>query len=349
MELSGSSRDNDSTIQPQMIRRILILTVVLLSSSLSEAQNRDSLRFMQVDSMLTRRYYKTSYDTNYVVRPAGRLTLKVRFNQSGDDFHVRSEMSDVSSKADLSTSFKTTVSIGASYRGLSASLAINPVKIFGSYKDQEFNLAYYGSRLGVDASYHRSTTLSGDVRRNGQMERLEAGDVNLEMINLAGYYIFNHRRFSYSAAFTQSYIPRRSAGSWLLGLSYQGGNIETRDELKEKKSDAPDVYIRIGHLGIGGGYGYNWVLGEKWLLHFSMLPSFVVYTNSYMKTNGERKDAKHMRFNMIFNEHVAIVYNFSPLYFAGATLVMDNSVFSDDIVKFNQNKWLARFSLGMRL
>ena len=56
-----------------------------------------------------------------------------------------------------------------------------------------------------------------------------------------------------------------------------------------------------------------------------------------------------MRFNMIFNERVAIVRNFSPRYFAGATLVMNNSIFDDEAVVVNQNKWRARAFFGMRL
>ena len=56
-----------------------------------------------------------------------------------------------------------------------------------------------------------------------------------------------------------------------------------------------------------------------------------------------------MRFNMIFNERAAIVYNISPHYFTGATLVMNNSVFDDDVVIVNQNKWRARAFLGLRL
>jgi hypothetical protein len=191
---------------------------------------------------------------------------------------------------------------------------------------------------------------------------MESGDLSLKVVNLAGYYTFNHRRFSFPAAFNQSYIQRRSAGSWLAGISYQGGIIETTGELKARKPDAPDINIDVGHIGIGGGYGYNWVLGKRWLLHLSMLPTFVVYNRNKMTVNGECKEAKRMRFNMIFNERAAIVYNFpvkgnlksvkgglkSPRYFAGATLVMNNSVFDDDVVVVNQNKWRARAFIGLR-
>jgi hypothetical protein len=80
-----------------------------------------------------------------------------------------------------------------------------------------------------------------------------------------------------------------------------------------------------------------------------MLPTFVVYNRNNMTVNGVRRKAQHMRFNMIFNERAAVVYNFSPRYFAGATLVMNNSVFDDDVVIVNQNKWRARAFIAMRL
>ena len=35
----------------------------------------------RIDSVLTTRYYNTPYDTNYVVRPEGTLTLKLRWNE----------------------------------------------------------------------------------------------------------------------------------------------------------------------------------------------------------------------------------------------------------------------------
>ena len=69
----------------------LLAAVLLAISKEAYAQIRDKQVIAQVDSVLTDRYYKTPYDTNYVVRPDGRLTLKVRLNQSGDDFHVKGE------------------------------------------------------------------------------------------------------------------------------------------------------------------------------------------------------------------------------------------------------------------
>ena len=331
---------------------ILYIFVAILTFATvidTSAQNRDQQMRSRVDSVLTDRYYRTPYDTNYVTRPEGKLTLKMRMNQTGNDFHARGTVNGIYSKADLKTSHKTTLSVAGIYRGIGIGMAVNPSKWKGVYKDYEFNLNFYSNKLSLDASYQRSESLAGDIYRDNNLQRMESGDITLKVANLAGYYTFNHRRFSFPAAFTQSYIQRRSAGSWLAGISYQGGSIETTDKLKARNSNAPDVRIYIGHVGIGGGYGYNWVLGKKWLLHFSMLPTFVVYNRNNFTVNGERKKAQRIRFNMIFNERAAIVRNFSPRYFAGITLAMNNSVFDDDVVVVNQNKWRARAFLGMRL
>ena len=328
----------------------ILAAFLLMVSNETLGQSRNQQLKAKLDSVLSSRYYKTPYDTNYVVRPEGTVTLKLRLNQTGNDVHAKGTVNGIYSKADLSTSHKTTISIAASYRGLSAAVALNPAKMSGTYKDYEFNLNYYSSRISLDFSYQRSESLTGDINREDRGEQpMESGDLTLKVVNFAGYYAFNHRHFSYPAAFNQSYIQRRSAGSWLAGISYQGGIIETRDELKARNPNAPTVSIDVGHVGIGGGYAYNWVLGQKWLIHFSLLPTFVVYNRNKMTVNGERKEARHMRLNMIFNERAAIVYNFSPRYFAGATLVMNNSVFDDDVVVINQNKWRARAFIGLRL
>lgn len=306
-------------------------------------------RRAKIDSMLSQRYYRTPYDTNYVVRPEGKLTLKLRMNQTGNEIYSKGTINDVHAKANVSTSNKTTFSVSANYRGLGIALAVNPSKWKGIYKDYELNINFYSSRLSLDMSYQRSESLTGDMETGALTEQLQTGDAVMKVLNMAGYYTFNHRRFSFPAAFTQSYIQRRSAGSWLAGFSYQGGSIKTSDDLLQKRPDAYDVRVYTGHFGIGGGYGYSWVIARRWLLHFSILPTFVVYNRNNMSINGERLDAPHVRLNMIFNERAAIVYQFSSRWFAGANIVANNSVFKDEVVVVSQNKWRARAFVGVRL
>ena len=95
-------------------------------------------RRARVDSVLAARYYRTPYDTNFVARPEGKLTLKVRMNQTGNTFHAKGTVNDIHSKADLKTGHKTTFSLAAIYRGIGVGVAVNPAKWKGVYKDYEF-------------------------------------------------------------------------------------------------------------------------------------------------------------------------------------------------------------------
>ncbi|MBO4397616.1 MAG: DUF4421 family protein [Bacteroidaceae bacterium] len=300
----------------------------------------------QIDSVLQAKYDRVSYDTNYISRPQTHLTLKVRANVSGNSIHQRGTIEGDKTKADLKTDHKATLSVSASYLGITAGLAINPSSLSGRSKDYELNINAYNNRYSIDASYQMSKTLAGDMYRGGTTHHIERGYIDMKTLNITGCYIFNHRRFSYPAAFTQSYIQKKSAGSWLAGISYQGGRIETTDQAAE---NFPESRIYIGHFGIGGGYGYNLVVKNKWLFHLSTMPTLVLINRNNVTINGERRDM-HTKFpDMIFNEHIAIIRNFSAKYFAGATLVVSNTLFNDDNIDINQNKWLSRLFFGIRL
>ena len=154
---------------------------------------------------------------------------------------------------------------------------------------------------------------------------------------------------------------RRSAGSWLAGASFQGGSIKTTDALIERSPKAPDVHLTFANFAIGGGYGYNLVLGRhsQWLLHLSAMPNFVVYKHNTfevrsaaerMQGNDYHEKRDHgLCFNMIFNERASVVYHFTPRFNAGTSFMMSNSIYDNGDVTFNQNKYHARAFVGVRL
>jgi len=325
------------------MKAICIISCFLLAVT-AAAQKKDKLLRTRVDSILQARYNRVTYDTNYIARPQSRLTLKLRTNISGYGVRAHGQVNGSDSKADLHTNTKTTFSLGVSYRGVTVGLGINPSKLSGSNKDYVLNINAFTNRFSVDISYQDAKTLSGNIDLDGSF-RLEQGYVNLKMFSIAGYYTFNHRRFSYPAAFTQSYFQRRSAGSWLAGFSYQAGEMETAADVPDI---IPDSRIYVGHLGFGGGYAYNFVVRDKWLFHVSALPTLVFYNRNNLTINGKRTKMTTKFPDMIFNERVAIIHNFSPRYFAGATLVINNTLYNDNDVIINQNKWVTRGFFGIR-
>ena len=304
----------------------------------------------RLNNALTKSYFKIKYDTAYVVRPKEKWLLRLMGNQTGNYIHAKGTVNDVWSKYDLHTKRNTTISLEVNYCDIAAAFSINPAKMKGDYDDYELNFEYHGQKFSTDFNYQRANSLAGKIRL-GDIDHLDEDGLRMNVVNMAGYYTFNYRRFSFPAALYQNYLQKRSAGSWLAGFNFQGGSIKTTDKLKQRSPLSPKVHLTIANFSLGGGYGYNWVLGSRsqWLIHISALPTFVVYKHNKLTVNDERKKDNRFSLNMIFNERASIVYHFSPRYNIGTTFIMSNSVFDDGKVAVNQNKWLSRVFLGFRL
>ena len=303
----------------------------------------------RLNTKLTNKYYKTKYDTNYVVRPKEKWLLRFLGNYAGNYIHAKGTVNNVYSKYDLHTRRNTSVSLEVNYCDLAIALTLNPDKLRGIYDDYELNLEYHGNMISLDFNYLRATSLTGDIRL-GNIDHLNENALRMNIVNASAYYVFNHRKFSYPAALYQNYYQRRSAGSWLAGLSVQAGSVKTTAELKERNPLAPEVHLKFANVALGGGYGYNLVLGKhsQWLLHLSVIPSFVVYKHNRLTVNGNELKDHGLCFNMLFNERASVVYHITPRYNVGASLIMSNSIYNNDDIKINQNKWLARAFFGIR-
>ena len=303
----------------------------------------------RINNKLSKKYFTTKYDTNYVARPKEKWLLRLLGNQTGNYVHAKGTVHDVYSKYDLHTKTNYTMGLEVNYCDIAATFSINPAKIGGDYNDYEFNFEYHGQMISFDINYLRATSLTGDIKL-GNMDHLDEEGLRMNVVNASAYYIFNNRKFSYPAALFQNYYQLRSAGSWLAGLTVQSGSIKTTDALKERNPLAPEVHLTFANVALGGGYGYNFVFGQcsQWLLHLSALPSLVVYKHNRLTVNGDEMKDHGLCFNMLFNERAAVVYHFTPRFNAGASLIMSNSIYNNDNIKINQNKWLARAFFGVR-
>ena len=327
-------------------KRILSFLLLLVVAVPVVAQSHDKVVRKRIDSLITARYFSGDYDTAYIGRPRERLTLKLRGNLSGSNFDIDRRIEGAVGRSRLGTDHKATISIGANYRGITAGLAFNPASMSGRNKDYELNLNAYTNRYGIDVIYQASKTLSGNMTFNGTDLFLEKGMADMQVLNINGYWAFSGRRFSYPAAFTQSYVQKRSAGSWLVGFSYMGGRLKTTDK---KFEGAPDFRVFVGHFALGGGYGYNLMLHKRLLLHLSVLPNLVVLNLNNIRIDGEKSPMRTRFPDFIFTERAAIVYYFSPKYFTGATFVTSSSLLSDRRIDINYRKWRLRVFLGLRL
>ena len=297
----------------------------------------------RVDSFLSARYYREGvFDTTYITRPKTRWTLITRLNFSGMDIESKGYDQGRRFKSVMRANRKTTISLGASYLGVALSLSLNPAQLAGKYHDFEINFKSYGRRFGFDVSYTDAKNFEGWYDADGLPHyTLSDGTLAVKTLNANAFYIFNHRRFSYPAAFSHNYIQRRSAGSFLLAASFQWQHAFHDWDL--------DTKLRMTNIGLGAGYGYNFVPHRGWLLHLSALPTFILSSHTSM-TFGEDRIPLHYHFpEVIITSRGAVVYQWTKTY-AGISMRFNfTNIGSEKSLAVHNQKWLARAFYGIRL
>lgn len=302
------------------------------------------------DSLLAANYHKVKYDTAYIGRPDARWTIKYRGNLSGADMRTTNVTDGVQNRSRVTADCRGTLSMAVAYRGLGLGVAVNPAKFAGKCKDFEYNLNSYSNRYGFDVVFLSSKTYHGYKAAEAERIDIHKGQISQNALNLNFYYAFNYRRFSFPAAFSQSYIQKRSAGSWMIGASFDGS-----------KTELNDMTIRLNEFAVGAGYAYNLVAFCHWLFHLSALPTVTVYSHDYTKTkttadegndltttNTVRHDMKYHFPSAIITGRAAAVYSWRNK-FAGATAVYNYSVAGDeDHLKVRRHKWRVRMFFGFR-
>lgn len=225
---------------------------------------------------------------------------------------------------------------------------------FGDGK-REFTFSLYSSQIGVDLFY-RHTGSDYKIREvklgeGVNTERLrditfDGIDVGITGANL--YYIFNHNRFSYPAAFSQSTRQKISCGSWMAGLGYTRQSIsldyaKLAEVVEQGVSPAGSVKLDTGlmfqqvkftDINASVGYGYNWVFAKHWLLGAS-LSAALAYKHT--SSEGERKVDNHFsldNFNIDGIGRLGLVYN-DNRFFAGLSGIMHTYNFKNSRFKAN--------------
>ena len=297
----------------------------------------------RVDSFLSARYYREGvFDTTYITRPKTRWTLITRLNFSGMDIESKGYDQGRRFKSVMRANRKTTISLGASYLGVALSLSLNPAQLAGKYHDFEINFKSYGRRFGFDVSYTDAKNFEGWYDADGLPHyTLSDGTLAVKTLNANAFYIFNHRRFSYPAAFSHNYIQRRSAGSFLLAASFQWQHaFHDWDQ---------DTKLRMTNIGLGAGYGYNFVPHRGWLLHLSALPTFILYSHTSMTFDEDRIPLHYHFPEVIITSRGAVVRQWTKTY-AGISMRFNfTNIGSEKSLAVHNQKWLARAFYGIRL
>ncbi len=211
-------------------------------------------------------------------------------------------------------------------------------------KERQINMSVYTSMLGVDffrkkagKDYKIRSWESGrDGDEEVDLEGVPFDGLSVSITGLNAYYIFNHRKFSYPAAFSQSTCQRKSAGSLMLGAGYTRHTLTLEHEKLQaalekampdmtEKIDSGLMFddIKYTDLSFSAGYGYNWVFSRNWLLSTSLSASI-----GYKHSSGIRvkdlltfDDFSFSNVNFDGVGRFGIIWNNSKWYFGSFAVI----------------------------
>ena len=267
----------------------LLCTLKISAQSDSTVSIMD--RFHQLQQYLDNKA-KSKVDPSYIEVPdkPWRVILRYKENAVDVDYKHSADFPDTHERIEWQLCFEPPVasSIGfwVGYRGLGFSYAKSLTKNAGRYYSFSSTGAKYGINFRLRRFQTKDANFSAAAYKDGQMDG-EPYDTAFSMpspvwirsVYVNGYYVFNGRRYSQAAAYNQSVIQRRSAGSLLLGATWYQSSFDYADIANGYFMIFGDgtSCIKVHQANLGVGYGYNWVPLRGLVVNAMAMPTISVY------------------------------------------------------------------------
>lgn len=232
---------------------------------------------------------------------------------------------------------------------------------FGSNK-QGFEFSLYAAQVGVDLFWRRTGSdykirdidlgdrIKEDLLEGRSFDGLKVGITGADV-----YYIFNHKRFSYPAAFAQSTCQKISCGSWMAGIGYLEHTLSFDYRKLEKlveetqgrtavKLDSSLMFNEVKYFDVSAsvGYAYNWVFAKNCLFCAS-LSMALSYKNSHGETIAkEERGFDFQNFNIDGIGRFGVVWN-NTRWYAGASAIIRSYNYHKD--RFSANNIFGNLNI----
>ena len=338
-------------------------------SSFIKAVNKTSLSKFRKKELI-KAYLKgkiedlNAIDTTWISPNYYNFTFMIQNTNTFESFSVASADNAAINRIDFSPA--PTFRLGAyfGWRWLFLGYTFNVNDILGKKranekKNTEVDFSIYTSKIGIDL-YYRKTGNNFKIKEpekwttDGYPINDDFNGLNIRMKGFNIYYIFNHRFFSFPAAYSQSTEQRRSCGSFKLGFSYSQHKVSfdytlLPKTLQDNMSEAMKFdRVYYSDYNISFGYAYNWVFKYNWLLDVSLTPA-VAYTHSHLESDGNFNLFRNLRFkNLNFDliTRIALVYN-NAKYFVGLSFIYHSFNYKKEQFSINNSFGSLNFYVGL--
>lgn len=281
-------------------------------------------------------------DTNYVEPQHYNWSVMLQATQSYDIYKLRT-MDDKGQSLTFSPSPSIKVGPYFGWRWVFLGYTFDLKHLGGNSNTsakQEWDFSIYAAQLGADLFYRRtgSDYKISKARFDNRKLQESLKDCSFDGLEMSSkgfnlYYIFNHQRFSYPAAFAQSTCQKISCGSWMAGIGYSTNSLSFDHERLQnmidergfdEKLDSALMFnsVKYSNYNISVGYAYNWVFAHNFL--FCASASMAL---GYKTSRGEIRESAIKGFN-VKNINIdgigrfGLVYN-NTRFYAGVSAIIN--------------------------
>ena len=325
-------------------KRLYILLLLLLTTLTVSAQ-KDFFLFKAaraVKNYVDSSVIKTA-DSSYIVVPKKpwQLIVRHKIDRMGLKMHsvIDTDEEYMNWTPYVGTRAANSLGLWFGYRGYGLGYSVNLNKRSDTY----FTIGAVGSSYGINLRLRTfgMTEFNGDIYlkiKNPDQELLN-GNYDFEILEpirvhsliIDGYYMFNHKHFSYAAAYDQSAIQVRSAGSLMVGAMWNAMSVRYNSDknaaLVSLMHDVGAFKVRQG--SIGAGYAYNWVPTRGLLINGLFMPMLALYNRQVVvkyKTEFDDEDENYdaiydeeestnwSRVTLTFNARASVTYNWKRFF-----------------------------------
>ena len=162
-------------------------------------------------------------------------------------------------------------------------------------------------------------------------------------------YIFNHRKYSWPAAFGENAVQRRSRGTFKLGYNYNHVRVTMNHaELPEYLRDIVDTHMLFDRIdyrdyAVNIGYAYNWAFARNCLFAFSFSPAVGYRKSNIQETETSRSLLENICTDLVFQ--ASLFWN-NTRYFSGLTLDVHTYAYRKDKLGLTNTYGTLKYIIG---
>ncbi len=293
------------------------------------------------------------YDTSYVKPTGYRMNVKLKSDSWLDSyiFRLRDNV-----QMNMVSQPSTSLGIWLTYMAVSVGYDMNLSKYYnGSNKvrkrfEFQFNCSLFAANMSYEHNDAGATITSIKNGNDSYNTHINFPGINNDIFMFNAYYFFNHKRYSYAAAFSFGREQVRSAGSFFLGYSYWRQNYSFNFshlpwEVKQLLPTEWENYtyrVKSKNYGIKIGYAYNWYIGRHWTLAVSESPTFGLSKGLIRKT-----DERKYSFSMYNTLRLSAIWNNRRL-FGGVVGRVESAIVYDKIHTLVSSTVNLELTIGYR-